>query len=176
MGISKESILLKSAHQIPTVTIFVDASYDNELKVGAWASRLYIGNKIIVASKIIATDVNNSTEAERVGVAAVLHIANKNVNISEYKLILYCDNNAATRPVTLANKTGKAKQAAKKQLEFYQKHIEPLLQKALIADIRYIKGHLARGKNFKLQKKHYIHDQVDEEAKKLLNEYRSKVQ
>jgi ribonuclease HI len=174
--VPKNSILLKGPKQIPTITIFTDAAFDNELKVGAWACYIRIGLKVIQSSRIIEVGTENSTEAERVGVAVVLWILNQKVDLGKYKLIIYCDNGAAARPVKLYNKTGNAKQQAKKQLKFYQTHIEPLLQKAKMVDIRYIKGHAARNKNFKLKDRHLVHDMVDRQAGLTLDEFRRKLE
>lgn len=166
------SNLLK--HQIPTIIIFTDASYDLDLKVGAWYCYIRIGDKVTQAGRIILNDIENSTEAERVGVANSLWLVNKMVDISKYKIILYCDNMSAMKPVGFSNKTGAKRQRGKQQLAFYQKNIEPYLQKAMTTDIRYIKGHLARSKKFKLQTRHMAQDLCDQEAKKILLQYRAK--
>ena len=165
-----ESLLLN--HNIPKVVIFTDASYDKDLKVGAWYCYIRIGDKKVKTGGVIVTDVENSTEAERVGVANSLWLANKMVDLTKHKVILYCDNMSAMKPIGYTNKTGAKRQRGKQQLAFYQKNIEPYLQKAKITDIRYIKGHALRSKRFKPKPRHLIHDLIDREAKKLLDEYR----
>lgn len=168
--IMAEGILLN--HNIPTIVIFTDASYDKDLKVGAWYCYIRIGDKKVKTGRVITTDVNNSTEAERVGVANSLWLVNKMVDINKYKIILYCDNLSAMKPVGYTNKTGTKRQRAKQQLVFYQKNIEPYLQKAMITDIRYIKGHAVRSSRFKPKTRHLVHDMIDKEAKRLLDNYR----
>jgi len=168
-----ESILLN--HNIPKVVIFTDASYDKDLKVGAWYCYIRIGDKKVKTGGIIITDVNNSTEAERVGVANSLWLANKMVDLTKHKIILYCDNLSAMKPVGYSNKTGTKRQRGKQQLVFFQKNIEPYLQKAMITDIRYIKGHALRSKRFKPKARHIVHDLCDQGARRILNEYRNKI-
>lgn len=171
------SLLMRSVSQIPTITICTDASYDPELGIGTWACYIRTDDKLVKTGKIIEHPVENSTEAERVGIASALWLANKLVNIREYKLILYCDNMSAMHPVRPSTKTGAKKQRAKEQLAFYQKNIEPTLQKALTTDIRHVKGHLERmqSRRIKKLKRHYMNDWCDQEAKRLLIEYRKTI-
>lgn len=169
--IMAENILLN--HNIPKVVIFTDASYDKDLKAGAWYCYIRIGDKKVKTGSIINSDIGNSTEAERVGVANSLWLANKMVDLTKHKIILYCDNLSAMKPVGYTNKTGTKRQRAKQQLVFYQKNIEPYLQKAMITDIRYIKGHATRSSRFKPKTRHLVHDLIDKEAKQILLTYRA---
>ena len=163
-----KGLLIKSVRQVPTITICTDASYDPELKIGAWACYIRSDDKIIKLGKVIKQDVSNSTEAERVGVANALWLAGQALDISKHRLILYCDNLAALNPVRPSTKTGAKRQAAKQQLEFYQQNIEPYLQKALTYDARHVKGHLERTARHRMKTRHHLNDWCDKEAKKLL--------
>lgn len=168
-----ESSLLNHIHK--TITICTDASYDNYLRVGSWACYMKSDNKLIKTGKIIESHVENSTEAERVGVASALWLVSKAVDIKTHRIIIYCDNESAMRPVRLSNKTGAKKQRAKQQLEFYQKNIEPVLQRAGGYEIRHVKGHLERNPRMKRKTRHFMNDWCDKEAKRLLTEYRESV-
>lgn len=167
-----QSLLMKSVHQIPLVTICTDASYDPALEIGAWACYIRTGNRILKTGKIIESDVQNSTEAERVGVASALWLVNKIVDIKQYKIIIYCDNASAMKPLRPSTKTGTKKQRTKQQLAFYQKNIEPYLQRALTYDIRHVKGHMERSAKHLMRKRHYMNDWCDKEARRLLSQYR----
>lgn len=171
----RHSLLRRSAFQTPTITICTDASWDNELKIGAWACYIRTNGKIAKTGALTKADVLNSTEAERIGVANALWIASKMVDLKQYKIILYCDNESAMRPVRPSNKTGQKKQRAKEQLEFYEKNIHKYLQQALTYDVRHVKGHLERSARHKMKTRHYIQDWCDKKAYELLNEHRLKV-
>ena len=169
-----KGLLIKSVRQTPTITICTDASYDPQLGIGAWACYIRSGDKIIKLGKVIKEDVTNSTEAERVGVANALWLASRAFDISECRIVLYCDNLAALNPVRPSTKTGQKRQAAKKQLEFYQKNIEPFLQKALTYDARHVKGHLERTARHRMKARHHLNDWCDKEARELLQKERSR--
>ena len=171
-----KGLLIKSVRQVPTITICTDASYDPELKIGAWACYIRSDDKIIKVGKVIKKNVSNSTEAERVGVANALWLAGQALDISKHRLVLYCDNLAALHPVRPSSKTGAKRQAAKQQLEFYQKNIEPYLQKALTYDARHVKGHLERTARHRMKTRHHLNDWCDKEARGLLQEERKKLQ
>lgn len=171
-----KGLLIKSVRQVPTITICTDASYDPELKIGAWACYIRSDDKIIKLGKVIKEDVSNSTEAERVGVANALWLAGQAMDISKHRLVLYCDNLAALNPVRPSTKTGTKRQQAKRQLEFFQKNIEPYLQKALTYDARHVKGHLERTARHRMKARHHLNDWCDKEAKKLLVEERERLQ
>ena len=170
-----KGLLIKSVRQVPTITICTDASYDPELKIGAWACYIRSDTKLIKLGKVIKEDVSNSTEAERVGVANALWLAGQAHDISQHRLVLYCDNPAALHPVRPSTKTGAKKQAAKQQLEFYQRNIEPYLQKALTFDARHVKGHMERSARHRMKARHHLNDWCDKEARRLLCEEREKV-
>lgn len=170
-----KGLLIKSVRQVPTITICTDASYDPDLKIGAWACYIRSDDKIIKVGKVIKTNVSNSTEAERVGVANALWLASRALDISKHRLVLYCDNLAALNPVRSTGKTGKKKQQAKQQYLFFQQSIEPLLQKALAYDARHVKGHLERTARHRMKARHHLNDWCDKEAKRLLDEERMKL-
>lgn len=169
------SSLIKSVNQIPTITICTDASFDNDLKRGAWACYIRGDKFRIREARIITREVNNSTEAERVGVAAALWILRQKVEIKNYRLILYCDNESAMMPVRTSNKTGRKKQRAKQELDFYHKNIQRYLQKAKSYEIRHVKGHMSRSKRLKMQRRHHIQDWCDRAARGVLNKLRDEI-
>lgn len=169
-----KGLLIKSARQVPTITICTDASYDPELQIGAWACYIRSDDKVIKLGKVIRENVSNSTEAERVGVANALWLISKSFDISKHRLVLYCDNLAALNPVRPSTKTGAKKQRAKQQLEFFQKNIEPYLQKALAFDTRHVKGHLERTARHRMKARHHLNDWCDKEARELLQQERKK--
>lgn len=166
--------LIKSVRQLKTITICTDASYDPELKIGAWACYIRSDDKIIKTGKVIKENVENSTEAERVGVANALWLASKAFKLSEHRIVLYCDNLAALNPVRPSTKTGAKRQRAKYQLEFYQKNIEPYLQQSLTYDARHVKGHMERTARHRMKARHHLNDWCDKMAKELLQEERKK--
>lgn len=171
-----DSSLLRSANQTPTITICTDASYDPDMKVGAWACYIRSGDMIIKESKLITTEIDNSTEAERVGVAAALWIVEQKIDITKYKIILYCDNEAAMKPVRPSNKTGRKKQRAKQQLAFFEKNIHKHLQRALSYDVRHVKGHMERSARHRMKKRHYMNDWCDKAARAVLTDHRVAVE
>lgn len=79
-----KGLLIKSVRQVPTITICTDASYDPELKIGAWACYIRSDTKLIKLGKVIKENVSNSTEAERVGVANALWLAAQAHDISQH--------------------------------------------------------------------------------------------
>ena len=171
-----KGLLIKSVRQVPTITICTDASYDPELQIGAWAAYIRSDDKVIKIGKVIKENVSNSTEAERVGVANALWLVSQTHDIQKHRLVLYCDNLAALNPVRPSTKTGAKKQAAKQQLEFYQRNIEPYLQKSLTFDVRHVKGHLERSARHRMKARHHLNDWCDKEARGLLQEERKKFQ
>lgn len=168
---------MKSHHQVPTVTICTDAAYCPLTGAGTWAMYMRADGKLVKTGRVIESDINNSTEAERIGVANALWLANRIVDLSKCRVILYCDNVAAMHPVRPSTKTGAKKQRAKHQLEFYQKNIEPYIQKAMSVDIRHVKSHLDRTakQQIKMQNRHYMNVWCDNEATRLLTECRKSI-
>lgn len=163
---------MRSAHQIPNITICTDASYDPDLKIGTWACYIRSNDRIAKTGAVIKTDVENSTEAERIGVANAMWIASQMVDLSKHRIILYCDNESAMKPTRPSTKTGRKKQRAKMQLEFYENNIHKYLKQALAYDVRHVKGHMDRTKRHKMLKRHHIQDWCDKKAYGLLKEQR----
>lgn len=146
------SPLMKSAQQVPLVVICTDASFDDEMKKGSWACYIRCGDHIIRESALINKEVANSTEAERVGIAAALWIADKKFDLTKCRIILYCDNISAMDPVKLFNKTGKRRSHAKKEHAFFENNINKYLQKAIQVDKRHVKAHLDRTARHRMKK------------------------
>lgn len=170
------SSLMRSANQIPTVLIYTDASYDPDMKRGAWACYIRYNNTISKYEKLIERPIVNSTQAERSGVAAALWIADNKHDLKGKRVILNCDNMAATRPVKQQNKTGKKKQAARGEQLFYQRHIEPFYQVAHTVEVRYVKSHMNRTNRMKVRTRHHLQDDCDKRAGKVLSEHRKTVE
>lgn len=168
----RHSLLKHSAFQTPTITICSDASWDADLKVGSWACYIRTGDKVVKTGAVAKQQVDNSTEAERIGIANALWLASKIVDLKKYKIVLYCDNLAAMKPVKSSNKTGTKKQKAKEQLAFYEQHIHKYLQQALTYDVRHVKGHLERTARHKMVARHHIQDWCDKKAYELLKLHR----
>lgn len=164
------SSLMRSAKQIPTILIYTDASFVRGYGA-SWGCYIRHNGKVVKSEKVIEIDVQNSTEAERVGVAAALWIADKKFGISGKRLIICCDNTAAVKPVKSSNKTGAKKQRARQQHEFYDKNILVHLNKADSIDIRYVKSHQDRSNRMKVRARHLVQDDCDKRARKVLTEY-----
>ena len=169
----RSSLLKHSAHQNKAITICTDASFDNDLKIGSWACYIRTDDKIFKHGEVIKTSIENSTEAERIGVANALWMANKMVDLKEYRIVMYCDNESAMKPPRPGNKTGRKRQRAKLQQEFFNKNIHKYLQMALTYDVRHVKGHMDRTARHRMQARHHIQDWCDKKAKELLIERRS---
>jgi ribonuclease HI len=168
----RNSLLRHSAAQIPVITICTDASFDNDLNVGSWACYIRSDGKLAKHGEVIKTDIQNSTEAERIGVANALWLASQMVDLKKYRIVLYCDNESAMKPPRSTNKTGKKKQRARQQQEFFNKHIHSYLQQALTYDVRHVKGHMDRTKRHQMKARHHIQDWCDKKAYELLKQHR----
>jgi ribonuclease HI len=167
------SLLKHSAHQIPVITICTDASFSPHYKVGAWGCYIRVGDKVAKTGAVIKKEVLNSTEAERIGVANALWIASKMIDLKKCRIVLYCDNESAMKPVRPSTKTGAKKQRAKEQLDFYEKNIHKYLQQSLTYDVRHVKGHMDRSSRHKMKARHHIQDWCDKKAKELLQNHLS---
>lgn len=166
---------IKSYQQTPTITICTDASWSATHKIGAWACYMKSDKKLVKYGGIITTPCINSTEAERIGLANALWLANKLVDIKTHRIIIYCDNKAAVKPTKLSNKRGRRKQAAKAQLEFYSKNIQSHFDRAKITDIRHVKAHLKKTKRDNRLTRYFMQDWCDKHARSLLRAHCGKL-
>ena len=151
------------------VTICSDASYSPTYKIGTWACYIRTPSRTIKKAGLIKGRVENSVYAERVGINNALFIVNKLVDLSKYKLILYCDNEVALNDVKV-KVTPKSKHYQKQYLahKFYENNIKPYLQKAMSYETRHVKGHLPESEWNKDSKRNLMNQQCDTMAHGLL--------
>jgi len=159
----------------PTVTVCSDASFSNDNKLGAWACYIRLPDRVIKTGGIIKQPCTDSTNAERLGLANALWLADQNIDLSKYRLIVYCDNVAALRRRTL-RKTPASKiyQDAFAYNAWFEANVEQYLFKAAEYTTRHVKGHLKRSHWSKDSHRNYMNEWCDHHAKNLLRDYISK--
>lgn len=155
----------------PTITVCSDASYSDKHKLAAWACYIRTPDRVIQTGGIIKEPCDNSTQAERLGLANALWLIEQSIDLSDYRLIVYCDNVAALKRRTL-RKTPASKiyQEAAAYNAWFEAHIERVLFKAAEYSTRHVKGHLKRSKWHTGSQRNYMNRWCDHKAKAILRE------
>lgn len=155
----------------PTITICSDAGHKNYFHkgIGTWACYIRTPTKTIKQSGVIKQSVKGSTHAEQYGIANALFLADKAEDLSQYRLIIYCDNKFALRDDWKITHTPKSKYYAKQveQKEFFDTYIKPYLDKASSYEMRHVKGHQEQ-ENWATGARNFMNDWCDTEAKRLM--------
>lgn len=155
----------------PTITICSDAGHKNYFHkgIGTWACYIRTPTKTIKQSGVIKQSVKGSTHAEQYGIANALFLADKAEDLSQFKVIVYCDNKFALRTDWKITHTPKSKYYAKQveQKEFYDTYIKPYVDKAGSIEMRHVKGHQEQ-ENWATGARNFMNDWCDTEAKRLM--------
>lgn len=155
----------------PTITICSDAGHKNyhHKGIGTWACYIRTPTKTIKQSGVIKQSVKGSTHAEQYGIANALFLANKAEDLSQYRLIIYCDNKFALRTDWTVKVTSISKRYQKQyeQKVFFDTYIKPYLDKAGSFEMRHVKGH-AEQEDWKSGARNFMNDWCDVEAKRLM--------
>lgn len=156
----------------PTITVCSDASFSDEHKTGAWACYIRTPDNIVQTGGIIKEPCTDSTHAERLGLANALWLLEQNIDLSQYRLVVYCDNVAALRRRAL-RKTPASQiyQEAEAYNAWFEAHIERVLFKAAEYSTRHVKAHLKRSKWAQDTARHVMNRWCDHHAKKLLRDF-----
>lgn len=152
----------------PSITVCSDASVSDKHKVAAWACYVRTQGVLVKTGGILKTPISSSNVAERTGIANALWIANEKTDLTQLKLIVYCDNIMAMKMVKVTNKTGRLKRASREHNEFFEKNILPYLEKARSYELRHVKGHLKMTKWDSVSKRNFMNRWCDKHARSLL--------
>lgn len=155
----------------PTITICSDAGHKNyhHKGIGTWACYIRTPTKTIKQSGVIKQSVKGSTHAEQYGIANALFLANKAEDLSQYRLIIYCDNKFALRTDWTVKVTPISKRYQKQyeQKVFFDTYIKPYLEKADSYEMRHVKGHIEQ-EDWATGARNFMNDWCDTEAKRLM--------
>lgn len=150
----------------PTITICTDASFTQE--AAAWAAYIRLPKKTIKTGKAISEKVQDPTKAERIGISCALFIAAREVDLSKYRLILYCDNiGALSKPELKVTPKSRHYTRQKAKYVWYKAHIEPYLKKAQSVETRHVRGHLKKRHWHQTSKRNYMNKWCDKHAGEL---------
>lgn len=156
----------------PTITICTDASYRKYHKYGygSWACYIRTPYDTVKTGAVLKQSVDGSTEAERYGIANALAILDKMIDISEYRIILYCDNESSLKTTGYVRNTPKSRYYEKQLAtqEWYDEYVNKYLHKAKSYDLRHVKGHTSRSEWSTTSKRNYMNNWVDVHARNLL--------
>lgn len=152
----------------PTVTICTDASVNAGKQIAAWAAYIRLPDKTIKTGGIIKQQLTQSTHAEMRGMANALFIADKSIDLTKYRLIIYCDNINALGEIVVSKR--RYKKGGKRNKLFFDENIRPFLLKAQSFEPRYVKGHLPMRKWDSNSKRHYMQRWCDKYAHKLMQQ------
>lgn len=164
--------------QKPTVIICSDASYSYTSQVSTWAAYIKTPDKVIKTGGVLKQAVNNSTVAEMLGLANALFTLNKLIDLSQFNLVVYCDNKQAMeKPRIRVTPASKYYDEKAQQLKWFEDHIEPLCLKAASFEMKHVKAHLnsKRYKNLSPDDPKLMNRWCDTEAKRLLRTERTKL-
>ncbi len=161
---------------LPIITVCTDASFSDSHKIGAWACYIETPDRVLQTGGLIKVDCNNSTDAERAGLAKALVLADDMVDLSKYRLEVFCDNVAALKRRSL-RKTPASRiyQEAAEYNAWFADNIECYFAKAGQCSARHVKAHLHRsrwpsGREGRLGK-HDMNQWCDHHARKLLRDH-----
>lgn len=161
---------------MPTITVCTDASFSQQYKLGTWACYIRTPKRKILKSGVLQAKVKSSSEAETLGLANALFILNKFVDLSDYRVIVYCDNTTALAEPKI-RKTPKSKyyQKSFESNRFYKQHISDILGKSKSYEMRHVKGHLPKEQWDKGSSRNFMNKHCDIEAKRLLRLEKAKL-
>lgn len=156
----------------PTITVCSDASYSLEHKLGTWACYIRTPDRVIQTGGVIKQPCTSSTHAERLGLANALWLLGQSIDLSSYRLIVYCDNVAALKRRALRKTpASRVYQEAAEYNAWFAEHIERWLFQAKEYECRHVKGHLKRSKWKVGSQRNYMNRWCDHYAKSLLRDY-----
>lgn len=156
----------------PTITVCSDASFSSEHNLGTWACYIRTPDRTIKQGGIIREPCTDSTNAERQGLANALWLLDRQIDVSKYKLVVYCDNVAALRRRSLRKTpASRVYQEAAAYNRWFAEHIESVLFKASEYSTRHVKSHVKRSRWSSNSSRNYMNDWCDRRALKLLREH-----
>lgn len=155
----------------PTITICSDAGHKNYYKKGiaTWACYIRTPTKTIKQSGVFKQSIKGSTHAEQYGIANALYLADQAEDLSQFRVIVYCDNLKALQTSNFIKHTPKSHYYAKEveQQEFFDTYIKPYVDKCQEFVTRHVKGHQAQH-NWATGARNFMNDWCDTEAKRLM--------
>lgn len=154
---------------MPSLIIATDASYLHGDKIGSWAAYIKSPAGIIQRSGIIRENkhFNGSTDAERYAIANALYIASKSFDLSEYDIILCCDNEVALYKPRNPRSNGRVNY----WIEWHEIYVQPYFDNAKSYELRHVKGHLPVALWEPGNELHAMNRWCDKQARKLTRNY-----
>lgn len=150
-----------------TLTICTDASVSHKHLLGTWAAYIRGPGLLIKTGGVIREPVSNPDQAEMRGMANAVWLARQHTSFAGARIILYCDNIHALKLHAVSKRKNSV---SRQQIEWWDKHILPLLAEAAIWEVRHVKGHLPQAQWSATLKNNYMNDWCDKKAHGLLLE------
>lgn len=154
----------------PTITICTDASFSPDYGIATWACYIRTQGLLIKTAGVLKEPVMNVNLAERLAMANALHLAARNVNLSNLRVVIYSDNEAALSMPGAGTMSGlkSRRSQARRMQSLYDTHIVKVLRTAASYEFRHVKAHVAREQW--TGPRNYMNDFCDRAAKGLLRQ------